>query len=94
MLKKINRKSLNTFTVCVSMITFTLLWWCAAVSPISPLDDGTFARFGLTILLILLSKYFDKDLEIKLSEMYFKLDIKNLIYSFIGVFIYLYFFRA
>lgn len=90
MLNRINLKSLNIFTVFVSMIIFTLLWWCMVLIPsVTPYDD-TFKRFGLTALLILISKYFDKDLKIKLSETYGKLDFKNLVCSFTGIFIYLF----
>lgn len=31
-----------------------------------------------------------KDLKIKLSEMYLKIDLRNLAYSLIGVFVYLF----
>ncbi len=82
MLKKINLRPLNIFTVFISMIIFTLLWWCAVLIPSVTPYDGTFKRFGLTALLILISKYFYKDLKIKLYEMYGKLDFKNLVYSF------------
>lgn len=90
MVKKIDSKSLNVFTVGISMVVLILLWWCAVLIPNITPYDGIFKRLIMTILLIVLSKYFDKDLEIKISEMYCKLDVRNLIFSSIGVFIYLF----
>ncbi len=92
MTKKISLKSLNAFTVSISMIFFILLWWCAVLIPSFTDYDGIFKRFGLTVLLILISKYFDKDLEIKISEMYCKSDVRNLFCSCTGAFIYLFLF--
>lgn len=90
MIKKINLKSLNVFTVCISMIFFIGAWFGIVLIPAITPYDGMFKRIGLTILLIVLTKYFNKNLKIKLSEMYRTLDVKNLIYSLIGVFTYLF----
>ena len=48
---------------------------------------GIFNRLGLALILLLISKYFYNDLMIKFPEMYSKINLKNLIYSLIGIFI-------
>ena len=88
--KNISFKNLNIFMVCASMMIFILMWWGAVLIPASIPYAGTFKRIGLTILLILLTKHFDKDLKIKLSEMYRNFDFKNFVFSLIGVFAYIY----
>lgn len=88
--KNINLKNLNIFTACTSMIVFILIWWGVVLMPTSIPYADTFKRIGLTILLVLLTKYFDKDLKIKLSEMYRNFDFKNFVYSLIGIFAYMY----
>lgn len=88
--RSISLKNLNIFTICASMIIFILMWWGAVLIPISIPYGGTFKRIGLTILLILLTKHFDKDLKIKLSEMYRNFDFKNFVYSLIGISVYIY----
>lgn len=88
--QSISLKNLNIFTACASMIIFILMWWGAVLIPISIPYASTFKRIGLTILLVLLAKYFDKNLKIKLSEMYRNFDFKNFVYSLIGIFAYMY----
>lgn len=65
--KNINLKNLSIFTACTSMIVFILIWWGVVLMPTSIPYADTFKRIGLTILLVLLTQYFDKDLKIKLS---------------------------
>lgn len=72
------------------MITIILLWWWLVLIPTPFKYIGIFNRLGLTLLILLISEYFSNDLRIKLSEMYSKINLKNLIYSIIGVFIYLF----
>lgn len=89
-IKNISLKNLNILTVCVSMMMFILMWWGIVLIPTSIPYSSTFGRILLTILLVLLTKYFDEDLKIKLSEMYRNFNFKNFVYSLIGVFAYMY----
>ncbi|MDO4199929.1 MAG: CPBP family intramembrane metalloprotease [Clostridia bacterium] len=90
MTRQIQLKSLNLFAVCSSMMLFIFAWFGVVLIPQGTPYDATFKRMALTILLILLTKHFDKDLKIKLSEMYRNFDVKNFIYSLIGVPVYLF----
>ena len=62
--------------------------------PVNILHAGDFKRLVLIILLIFISKYFDKDLKIKLHKMYGNFNFKNFVWSFFGVFIYLFLFSC
>ena len=90
MTRKIQLKLLNLFTVCSSIMLFILTWFGVVLIPqVTPFDHN-FKRIGLTILLILLTKYFEKNLKLKLSDMYRRFDIKSFIYSLIGISVYLF----
>ena len=58
--------------------------------PINILYAGDFKRLVLIIILLFILKYFDKDLKIKLFEMYSNFNFKSFVWSSVGVFIYLF----
>ena len=94
MLKKICYKELNMQKICIFTLILILVWWGMVLIPLHTACDGIIKRLLMTVFLIFMLKYFDKDLKLKLTEMWSKFDFKNLIYSFIGIFIWLFAFRS
>lgn len=94
MLKKICYKELNMQKICIFTLILILVWWGMVLIPSYTSFDSTIKRLLMTVFLIFMLKYFDKDLKLKLTEMWSRFDFKNLIYSFIGIFIWLFAFRS
>lgn len=94
MLNKICSKELNMQKICISALILILVWWGMVLIPLHTAFDGIIKRLLMTAFLTFILKYFDKDLKLKLPEIWSRFDFKNLIYSFIGIFIWLFAFRS
>jgi len=90
MLNKICSKELNMQKICISALILILVWWGMVLIPLHTAFDGIIKRLLMTAFLTFILKYFDKDLKLKLPEIWSRFDFKNLIYSFIGIFIWLF----
>ncbi len=75
MLNKICSKELNMQKICIFTLILILVWWGMVLIPSYTSFDSTIKRLLMTVLLIFMLKYFDKDLKLKLTEMWSKFDL-------------------